>query len=479
MKVISLFWCVALLARQLPVAAQSTFSGDPDIKAFLHENFDGKNVGMVVGLADEHGSRIFGAGRPDNGTSQEVDGDTVFEIGSITKTFTTLLLQDMVGRGEMKMDDPVSKYLPDSVKMPTRNGRQITLLNLAAQDSGLPFNPGNLSSGKNPFADYTAEKLYAFLSCYTLTNEPGKKFEYSNLGMGLLGHVIALKADTNYESLVVDRICKPLHMDSTGITLTPELKARLAKGHNASGKSVPNWDFDALAGCGALHSTANDLLKYVSAEIGQSSLTPLMEKTQVIRHTNASGLNGLPMIFGNTAIPWVDEGQSAQTGMELLGHAGGTGGYSAFIGFDRQHRRGVVVLFNQQDGAQGRVNSRKLGWLLLEGVRLTPQITSNLFPANMGDLAGIGVSLGFDQPTRTLRVDAVLPNTPASQAGLTAGLMVLKIDDIPTAGKSTDLCACYIRGKAGTKVQLELVNPERKETNTVELTRQKFTLPKQ
>jgi CubicO group peptidase (beta-lactamase class C family) len=141
----------------------------------------------------------------------------------------------------------------------------------------------------------------------------------------------------------------------------------LAKGHNASGKIVPNWNFDALAGCGALHSTANDLLKYVSAEIGQTSLTPLMEKTQAIRHTNASGLDGAPVFFGRTALPWVDEGQSEQTGMNLLGHAGGTGGYSAFIGFDKQHRRGVVILFNEQDGGGG-IHSQTLGWLLLGAV---------------------------------------------------------------------------------------------------------------
>src|SRR5262245_37792574 len=97
------------------------------IQSFLHENFDGKNYGMVIGLVDEHGSHISSAGKLDNGTDKEVDGDTVFEIGSITKTFTTLLLQDMVARGEMRLDDPVSKYLPDSVKIPSRDDKVITL----------------------------------------------------------------------------------------------------------------------------------------------------------------------------------------------------------------------------------------------------------------------------------------------------------------------------------------------------------------
>jgi CubicO group peptidase (beta-lactamase class C family) len=460
-----------LFAVQFSVAAQDGSTDDAAIQTFLHDTFARKNVGMVIGLVDEHGSRVFGAGKLDNGTDQEVNGDTVFEIGSITKTFTTLLLQDMVERGEMKLDDPVSKYLPKSVKMPTHGGKEITLLNLAAQDSGLPFNANNLSLAENPFADYTAGKLYDFLAGYTLTNDPGAKFKYSNLGMGLLGHVITLKAGTNYESLVVNRICRPLHMDSTCITLTPELKTRLARGHNASGKTVANWDFQVLAGCGALRSTANDLLKYVSANLGamQSSVTPLLEKTHVIRHRGDS-------VFGDTAMPWVDRRQSEQTGMELLGHAGGTAGYSAFIGFDRQHRRGVVVLFNQQEGT-GSLHSETLGWLLLEGAQLTPQITAGLFP-RAGEIVGVGMKLRFDQPTRTIRIESVFSNTPASQAGLPAGLIMRKIDDIPVAGKSLDWCASLIRGKAGTKVRLELIKPERNETNTVELTRQKFAMPR-
>src|SRR5215207_4834600 len=104
------------------------------------------------------------------GNSPEVNGDTLFEIGSVTKTFTGLLLQDMVERGEMKLDDPVAKYLPRSVSVPTRNGKEITLLQLATHTSGLGRDPDNLEGihGDNPFADYTVEQLYTFLSNYKL-----------------------------------------------------------------------------------------------------------------------------------------------------------------------------------------------------------------------------------------------------------------------------------------------------------------------
>ncbi len=260
-----------------------------DIRAFLHQRIEveKREVGMVVGLVDEHDSSIVACGTMDGGTSQGVNGDTLFEIGSITKTFTALLLQDMIERGEMKLNRPVADYLPKSAIMPTRNGKEITLFHLVTQTSGLPRNSENLDPKRadNPLAEYTAEKLYACLSGCKLTRQPGARFEYSNLGLGLLGHVIALKAGTDYESLVTDRICRPLKMESTRIRMTPELKARLATGHNQFGYVVSSLDFQSQAGCGALRSTANDLLKYVAANLSltPSVLSGLMEKTHVIQ----------------------------------------------------------------------------------------------------------------------------------------------------------------------------------------------------
>ena len=161
---------------------------------------------MVVGLVDEHGSSIVSCGKMDDGASPEVNGNTLFEIGSITKTFTGLLLQDMIERGEMKLDDPVARYLPKLVRMPTRNGKEITLFHLVTHTSGLPRNPENLDPKRadNPLAEYTAEKLNAYLSGFKLTRQPGAKFEYSNLGSGLLGHVIN-HADTRTESSLCNR----------------------------------------------------------------------------------------------------------------------------------------------------------------------------------------------------------------------------------------------------------------------------------
>src|SRR6476660_3620409 len=170
MKTFACFVFACLVGPCLAFAEGDSFDAE-GIQEFLHRSFDGKNWGMVIGVVDEHGSQVFAAGKMDNGTEQEVNGDTLFEIGSITKTFTVLLLEDMVNRGEMKLDDPVENYLPKSVKVHSRNGKKITLLNLAAQDSGLPHDGTNMVRRipNHMFADYTADNLYESLSSYTLT----------------------------------------------------------------------------------------------------------------------------------------------------------------------------------------------------------------------------------------------------------------------------------------------------------------------
>jgi serine-type D-Ala-D-Ala carboxypeptidase/endopeptidase len=315
------------------------------IRAFLQRRVEveKRDVGIVVGMVDEQGSQVVSCGKLDNGTDQLVDGDTLFDLASITKPFTGILLQDMIERGEMKLDDAVAKYLPPSVKMPERNGKEITLLHLATHTSGLPHLAGNLNPKRvdNVFADYSVEELYAFLSGYELTRDPGTKVEYSSLATGLLGHVIALQAGSDYESLVVERICRPLKMDSTRITLTPELKARFATGHNQYGEAVLSWDRETQLGGSALRSTANDMLKFLSANLGftPSPLTPAMAKTHVLRVDQT-----LNMDFG---LDWIIT-RDPQGG-EIVWHCGGVPGYVTVAGFDKTRRRGVVVLSSSWD----------------------------------------------------------------------------------------------------------------------------------
>jgi CubicO group peptidase (beta-lactamase class C family) len=443
------------------------------IEAFLRTNFSQGNAGMVVGVVDEHGSKVFNAGKLDNGTADEVNGDTIFEIGSVTKVFTALLALEMAQRGEVTLDDPVTKYLPERVNVPSNGGKQITLRNLAAQDSGLPWNPDDLEKimsrdPKKPSLKefkqacdaYTAEDLYASLSRHNLTNAPGARFQYSNVGMSLLGHALSLKAGESYESLVVGRIARPLKMESTRITLTSQQTNRLARGHWSDGKPSENVKFQVQAPAGSLLSTANDLLKFLSVNLGltQSALTPLLQEMQIVRHTGSQK-------FGRTAMPWLDEGIYQPAGSELLGHGGGGFGYLAFIGFDKSKRRAVVVLSNQM-----QVNPSGVGWTILQGMPLSRENVTYL----VREIVGTGVALEADKQTGLLRITSVYPKSPAAQAGLSAGHLIRKINDTSVENRPLQECLGMLRGEAGTRLRFEIINVERKTTNTIEVTRQKF-----
>jgi len=315
---------------------------DAEIRQMLVDRIDvqHQSVGIVVGVIDPKGRRVIDYGHLEKGDPRPLDGDTIFEIGSETKVFTSLLLADMVQRGQVALDDPVVKYLPPGAKMPERNGRQITLVDLATHTSGLPRLPANLSpkNPKNPYADYSVEQLYQFLASYQLTRDIGSQYEYSNLGGGLLGHVLALRAGMTYEAVVESRICHPLGMKSTGITLTPEMKSRLAAGHNPAMDTAENWDLPTLAGAGALRSTANDMLTFIAANLGYttSPLAPAMAAMLKVRRP--TGQPGLEIALGWHIF--------TTGGKEIFWHNGGTGGYRSFMGFDPKARVGVVLLSN-------------------------------------------------------------------------------------------------------------------------------------
>ena len=323
------------------LAAQHRLPSDAQITPILAEQTGPKHTaGMVVGLIDADGStRILTAGKTDTG-NLPLDGSTVFEIGSITKTFTNAVLADMVRKGEVSLDDPVQKFLPASVKIPTRNGKEITLLDLATASSGLPGMPNNFKpkDPTNPYADYTVEQMYEFLNGHTLRRDIGSQYEYSNLGMGLLGHALALKAGKSYFQLLDERVLAPLGMTDTRIEFTPDMRRRLAPGHNQGGAVVSNWDIPTLAGAGALRSTVNDMLKYLAANLDSTSkpLRPTLAMTHASRRPTSSPAMTIGLAWHILKAP----------GGSIVWHNGGTGGYRTFLGFDPVKRVGVVVLSN-------------------------------------------------------------------------------------------------------------------------------------
>jgi D-alanyl-D-alanine-carboxypeptidase/D-alanyl-D-alanine-endopeptidase len=290
-------------------------------------------VGIVVGVIEPNGRRVAAYGKLAIGDPRTLDGDTIFEIGSISKVFTSLLLADMVNRKEATLDDAAAKYLPRSVNMPERSGRSITLHDLSTHSSGLPPLPGNLK----PEGDYSMEDLYRFLSGYSLPRDAGSEYEYSNLGAGLLGHLLACRAGSDYENLIRSRIARPLGMPDTGITLPSSMNQRMATGHNAMLVPVANSDLPTpLAGAGALRSSANDMLTFLEAFLGykESPLSPAMKAMLEVRRPAGQATIGLGWII-----------MSAH-GREIVGHNGATGGFRAFAGYDPEARTGVVVLSN-------------------------------------------------------------------------------------------------------------------------------------
>jgi len=286
---------------------------------------------LAIGTIDAAGRAVYGYGQ------HPPDGRTLFEIGSATKTFTATLLADMVQRRRVTLDTPVTDLLPANVHAPTMDGVAITLRHLTTHRSGLPrlppdFDPADVT---NPYADYTVEKLYASLAATKLQRRPGESYEYSNFGVGLLGTALAHRASMNYEQLLIARICKPLGMNDTKITLSDEDRARLAPARDLFGVPMDNWDLAAVAGAGGIRSDVNDMLQFVAANLGlvDSPLRDALQMTHA-RLADVDERNHIGMgwhIGKRTGARW---------------HNGQTAGYHSFIAFVPEKNVGVVVLSN-------------------------------------------------------------------------------------------------------------------------------------
>src|SRR3954451_7849113 len=339
---------VALVTATLAMAPStraqtSSVPSDAEIRKILVDRIDvqKKAVGIVVGVIEPMGRRVIAYGAPATADSRPLNGDTVYEIGSITKVFTSLLLADAVERGDAALTDPVGTLLPAKTKVPERGGKSITLVDLATHSSGLPRMPTNFApkDPANPYADYSVENMYAFLGGYQLARDIGTAYEYSNFGAGLLGHALTLRTKaTDYETLVAARVLKPLGMTSTAIALTPEMKSRLAAGYGPTLQPVSNWDVGALTAAGGLRSSANDMLTFLAANLGyvKTPLAPAMAAMLNVKRPT-------PIPDTTVGLAWHVTTRHCKP---IVWHNGGTGGYRTFIGYDPAARVGVVVLSN-------------------------------------------------------------------------------------------------------------------------------------
>ncbi len=335
----------AVMTSQQPASASAStsrgFPSDSAVLAIIKQRVEEKrSAGIVVGILEADGrTRIIAFGDPGPG-QPPLDGNSVFEIGSISKVFTSTVLAELVQEGKVKLDDPAQKYLPPTVHLPMRNEKQITLGSLSEQNSGLPRMPGNFhpKDPSNPYADYTVQQMYDFVSSFQLTRDPGQQFEYSNLGVGLLGHVLSLSAKQSYEEMERKRVWQPLGMTRTAITLTPWMKEHLALGHDESGAVVSNWDLPTFAGAGAIRSTTVDMLKFAAANLHPER--GKLQEAMAFAHQERASAGGPNVRIG---LNWIVQHAGTDT---IVWHNGGTGGYRTFIGLEPSRKMAVVIMTN-------------------------------------------------------------------------------------------------------------------------------------
>ena len=324
-----------------PLPADWQFPADAEIaKLIADRNATRPGQGIVVGALGPDGPRFVAGG---TGVAAKVDRDTLFEIGSISKVFTALILADMVNKGEVSLDDPAAKYLPAGHHMPTRNGRQITLRDLSTHRSGLPRMPddmGRADGVDDPFADYSEAKLLAFLDRYQLTRDIGAQWEYSNLGAGLLGYLLGRAAHSDYETLLAKRVTGPLGMKDTMVTLKGRNADRLAPPFDRYMRPAKRWDLTLFAPAGGIRSSAADMLIFAKAVLDPKSRIAAAVKTT----TSQRVPGGSPQV--EQALGW--QIVHPRPDRELLLHDGQTGGYQSILALEPARNRAVVALANSQ-----------------------------------------------------------------------------------------------------------------------------------
>jgi D-alanyl-D-alanine-carboxypeptidase/D-alanyl-D-alanine-endopeptidase len=303
-----------------------------------------RGTGAIVVIVTPTGRRTIAYGSVAERDKRPVNGDTIFDVASITKVFTALLLADMAQHGEIGLEDPVSQDLTGHAKaIPARNGRPITLLDLATHTAGLPLRPSNLISKDpdNKYDGYTPDLLYEFLSTYELPRDPGTEYEYSNVGYGLLGQVLSSKSGLSYEELLHRRITGPLEMRSTTLADTANMKRR-ATGYTTEGQAVKDAERGALDASGALHSTANDLSKLIEVALGYRK-SPLASIMGSMVKTRRPG--GMAPWATQIALAWNITNVGNR---EIVWKNGSAGGFRSFVGYDETLRIGVIGLINVQ-----------------------------------------------------------------------------------------------------------------------------------
>lgn len=292
---------------------------------------------IAIALIQGTSVKYIGVKRENDSLKYVINSNKIFEIGSITKTITATMLAELVFNGKVDLDEPIKNILPIKMHQSSLNGKEVTLLHLANHTSGFPKEPDNINFDwtipGSPYKFYDTTKLYNYLSNrMTLLSTPGEKREYSNLGGGLLGHLLTLITKKSYENLLLESICRPLGMHHTFTTLNSENIEYLIPGRDPQGHNVQNWELNVLEGGGAIKSSAEDMVKYLIAHMVDTTYY-LMTQKSTFRYTENN--------YAGLGWAWYESGN-----LKFVSATGGTGGYSCCVIFERSLQKAIVLLTN-------------------------------------------------------------------------------------------------------------------------------------
>lgn len=305
-----------------------------------------ENKSLSIGILKNRKAAFYHYGETRKGTGNLPSNRSIYEIGSVSKSFTGILLAKAIEEQKIKAGDDIRNYLPESCKNLAYKNTPITLVQLANHTSGIPRLPENLTDQKNfdekdPYHHYTKELLFQYLGKLKLKTVPGTVSEYSNTGMALLGVILEGVYGKSYEALVKEKITEPLHMMHTFQEVPAAEQPQFCTGYDEQGHETPYWNLGDIPGCGGLRSTPEDMMLYLQANL--EAQDPAIKRSHAT--TFQSGK------YNSLGMAW--HKQQSLSGDELIWHNGGTYGFSSFMGFYKEKNCGVVVLSNSGNNVDG------------------------------------------------------------------------------------------------------------------------------
>ncbi len=301
----------------------------------------GRSYGLVVGVYKNGKTFIRGYGTTGQGKNVLPDSSTVFELASTSKLFTTAVLQILADDGVLRIEDTLQEFLKDKVQLPA-SSRHTTLQHLATHLSGFPSLPDlfieKMKDEKNPYKDLTTSDIYDYLKTCDGKKAEGT-FEYSNFGMGLLGHLLELKTGLKYEQLVKEKLLDKLSMYSTFIDCDKDKQQHIIQGFDENGNPSPIWTDSVLTGAGSFLSNGSDMIRFIKANLDEYE-TKVSESLLKTHRRQLNGETGLGWILSSNADRLIGN-------KTIVWHNGMAGGYASFIAVDRANNFGVIILSNK------------------------------------------------------------------------------------------------------------------------------------